>query len=95
MSSSGRFFATYAFPISRNLLLLLVTFSLLPSAFAQGRVDCNSLSSHILHRPIRYCVLLPPAYESGPNKKFPALYFLHGLGENEQTLLRSGLCPAG
>jgi S-formylglutathione hydrolase FrmB len=63
---------------------------LVSSAFAQGRVDCNSLSSHILHRPVRYCVLLPPSYESDASKKFPALYFLHGLGENEQTLLRSG-----
>lgn len=90
MSSSLRFPASDAFRVSRNLLLLLVAFPLVPSAFAQGRVDCNSLSSRILHRPVRYCVLLPPGYESDSSKKFPALYFLHGLGENEQTLLRSG-----
>jgi enterochelin esterase family protein len=34
--------------------------------------------------------MLPPAYETDQNKKYPVLYFLHGLGENEQTLLRSG-----
>jgi S-formylglutathione hydrolase FrmB len=90
MSSSLRFPASDAFRVSRNLLLFLVALSLVPSASAQGRVDCNSLSSHILHRPVRYCVLLPPGYESDSSKKFPALYFLHGLGENEQTLLRSG-----
>jgi len=34
--------------------------------------------------------MLPPNYEADTNKKYPVLYFLHGLGENEQTLLRSG-----
>lgn len=57
---------------------------------AQGRVDCASLNSKVLHRAVRYCVMLPPAYESEKDKKYPVLYFLHGLGENEQTLLRGG-----
>lgn len=43
----------------------------------------------MLHRAVRYCVMLPQNYETG-NTKYPAVYFLHGLGENEQTLLRSG-----
>jgi len=34
--------------------------------------------------------MLPPSYEKETGKKYPVLYFLHGLGENEQTLLRSG-----
>lgn len=34
--------------------------------------------------------MLPPSYETDKVKKYPVLYFLHGLGENEQTLLRSG-----
>jgi S-formylglutathione hydrolase FrmB len=59
-------------------------------ASAQGRVDCASLDSRILHRAVRYCVMVPPSYTEDGNKKYPALYFLHGLGENEQTLLRSG-----
>ena len=61
-----------------------------PIAFAQGRVDCNVLNSRILHRQVHYCVMLPPNYQTETTKKYPALYFLHGLGENEQTLLRSG-----
>jgi len=60
------------------------------SALAQGRVDCSALESRILHRAVRYCVMLPPGYGSDSQKKYPILYFLHGLGENEQTLLRSG-----
>jgi S-formylglutathione hydrolase FrmB len=57
---------------------------------AQGRIDCSTVNSKILQRPVRYCVMLPPSYETDKNKKYPVLYFLHGLGENEQTLLRSG-----
>jgi S-formylglutathione hydrolase FrmB len=67
------------------LLFLLPTY-----AVAQGRIDCSVLKSEILHRPVRYCVMLPPNYGTDTQRKYPVLYFLHGLGENEQTLLRSG-----
>ena len=74
----------------RNAIFLLAFAAVSPSALAQGRIDCNSMPSRILHRPVRYCVMLPPSYETDAHKKYSALYFLHGLGENEQTLLRSG-----
>jgi S-formylglutathione hydrolase FrmB len=60
------------------------------SAAAQARLDCSVINSRILHRAVRYCVMLPANYETQSNKKVPILYFLHGLGENEQTLLRGG-----
>ena len=63
---------------------------LVSSAFAQGRIDCNALQSKILERSIHYCVLLPDSYDSRPNQKYPILYFLHGLGDNEQTLINTG-----
>lgn len=69
---------------------LMVATIACPIALAQGRVDCNALNSRILHRQVHYCVMLPPSYQTETSKKYPALYFLHGLGENEQTLLRSG-----
>jgi len=56
---------------------------------AQSRIDCTSIESHMLHRPVRYCVMLPSNYEK-ETRKYPVLYFLHGLGENEQALMRSG-----
>jgi len=71
-----------------SLFALLLAFS--SHALAQGRIDCSAFDSHILHRAVRYCVMLPPSYDADRSKKFPVLYFLHGLGENEQTLLRSG-----
>jgi S-formylglutathione hydrolase FrmB len=78
--------------LRRPAILLLSTFAiaLCPAARAQGRIDCGSLGSRILHRQVRYCVLLPPSYQAEHDRKYPVLYFLHGLGENEQVLLRSG-----
>ena len=71
-----------------SLFVFLLAFSAL--AFSQGRIDCSRFRSDILHRPVRYCVMLPSSYDNDPSRKYPVLYFLHGLGENEQTLLRSG-----
>ena len=60
------------------------------SAFAAERVQCASLASHILPRPVGYCALLPPSYDSQPARKFPVLYFLHGLGGDQTFLVSSG-----
>jgi len=60
------------------------------SLFAAGRTECRSLDSKILSHPVAYCVFLPPSYDLNPERKYPVLYFLHGLGESAQTLLGSG-----
>jgi S-formylglutathione hydrolase FrmB len=57
---------------------------------ATGRVECNSLPSKILARPVRYCVLLPPGYDAEKTRGFPILYFFHGLGDDEQMFVHSG-----
>ena len=59
-------------------------------AHAAGRAECRSVPSKILARPVAYCVLLPPSYDSEKARRYPVLYFLHGLGQNEQALLDSG-----
>ena len=61
-------------------------------AAAQSRIDCNALNSHVLGELVHYCVLLPPSYDSPAAKtmRYPVLYFLHGLGENEQSLFTTG-----
>ncbi len=58
---------------------------------APGRVECNSLPSKILARSVPYCVVLPPSFDADKARHFPILYFLHGLGDNEQFLVHSGL----
>ncbi len=70
------------------LTVVVVTFASFSSA--QGRIDCSIINSHIVKRAVRYCVMLPPDYDKEKDKKYPVLYFLHGLGENEQALMRSG-----
>jgi S-formylglutathione hydrolase FrmB len=70
-------------------LSLLLMFSSTAS-IAQGRIDCSAVNSRILHRSVGYCALLPQSYGGGEGTKYAVLYFLHGLGENEQALIASG-----
>src|SRR5262249_60510684 len=60
-------------------------------AFGEIRIEWSALKSRMLKRSVRYCVVLPESY-SAPHspKRYPVLYFLHGLGNNEQTLFNSG-----
>ena len=75
-------------------LFLLASTLWSPLARAQGRVDCSTLESRILKRNVHYCVQVPGSYDqkdaSGQPKKFAILYYLHGLGDNEQSFSRSG-----
>jgi enterochelin esterase-like enzyme len=60
------------------------------ASVATGRTECRSMASKILARTVPYCVFFPPDYDANKDQKFPVLYFLHGLGENAQTLLNAG-----
>jgi S-formylglutathione hydrolase FrmB len=55
-----------------------------------GRVECSSVASKILGRSVRFCALLPAAYDAQPARRFPALYWLHGLGQDEQSFVGAG-----
>ena len=39
---------------------------------------------------MRYCAYLPASFDSDKARRFPVLYYLHGLGDNEQSLLNLG-----
>ena len=75
-------------------ILLFATLTLAGAALAQSRIDCSAMNSRILKQAVRYCVYLPSGYDAGakqsPPRPYPVLYFLHGLGDNEQTLFNSG-----
>jgi S-formylglutathione hydrolase FrmB len=71
-------------------LLLLVLLYIPSSLQATGRVECNSLPSKILARGVPYCVVLPASFDADKTRHFPILYFLHGLGDNEQFFIHSG-----
>ena len=69
------------------LLLLLSATSLL---HAQARAECSVIKSEILQRPVRYCAFLPASFDEDKTRRYPVLYYLHGLGDNEQSLLNLG-----
>ena len=81
--------------LQRLLLLAVCIFSAFPGiAQAQGRIDCNAINSRVLKQVVHYCVMLPAGYDAPGTDhsalRYPVLYFLHGLGDNEQGLFKSG-----
>jgi putative tributyrin esterase len=58
-------------------------------AAAPGNVQCDSVPSKILDHPVDYCIDLPADYASS-TKRFPVLYFLHGLFGNDHRWIDRG-----
>lgn len=75
--------------LPKSLFLLVLAICAIP-ALAAGRVECGSANSKFMRGPVAYCALLPPSYDAQPAKKFPVLYFLHGLGGDQSFLVVSG-----
>jgi S-formylglutathione hydrolase FrmB len=72
----------------RTLFFSLLLFVLAQPALAQARIECASTPSKVLKRDVPYCVLLPKNFDA--TAKLPVLYFLHGLGDNQQSLINMG-----
>ena len=81
-SSPLRFFLCF-------LCLLYLVY--VPASRASGRVECNAIPSKIIARSVTYCIVLPASFDADKAKHFPILYELHGLGDNEQFFVHSGL----
>lgn len=71
-------------------LFLLSVLATSVFANAESRVQCSEVQSKLMHRAVAYCAILPPSYDKQTSRKFPVVYFLHGLGDNEQSLVNSG-----
>lgn len=65
-----------------------------PQASAGDRVEYGSLQSAALGRELKYAVQLPPSYDKEKNRKYPVLYFLHGMNGNEGEFQRRGVAAA-
>lgn len=85
--------------MSRARRRALLRFVFLPVALALAgavplhaspRIECRSAPSKLLNHRVQYCVLLPPSYDSDQARRYPVVYFLHGLGQNEQAMIDSG-----
>ena len=79
MSSTARAF----------FLFVILFFALSPPARA-GRVECSAVKSAVMGHTVRYCAMLPPTYDTEKTRRYPVLYYLHGLFENEQTFVDFG-----
>src|ERR1035438_6346308 len=73
-----------------RIAVILLALSLSPLLRAQGRAECSVIKSSILSRPVRYCAFLPDSFDRDKTRQYPVLYYLHGLGDNEQSLLNFG-----
>jgi S-formylglutathione hydrolase FrmB len=76
-----------------GIAALVFLFCFVPARLASaatGRAECASINSAILGRQVPYCAILPPSYDAQTARRYPVLYFLHGLGENEQILIAAG-----
>jgi len=82
----------YRVPISFLVCswIALFVLCLAPPLRAQARAECSVIQSAILARPVRYCAFLPPSFDQDKTRRYPVLYYLHGLGDNEQSLLNLG-----
>jgi len=87
MTVAGICFRRIAHALLFSAFFLTLTSQLL---HAGSRVDCATLQSKLLHKAVPYCVMLPPSYDADPHRRFPVLYYLHALGDNEQTMVNSG-----
>src|ERR1039458_5837686 len=79
-------YSSYILRIAACLLAL----ALVPAVHAEGRAECSIVKSAILARPVRYCAYLPASFDQDKARQYPVLYYLHGLGDNEQSLLNMG-----
>jgi enterochelin esterase-like enzyme len=79
----------------RNLLLLLVfvaasVFAQFPGMPPQGQAKVDSMKSEVLNVQRKYSVYLPKSYTTSPERKYPVLYLLHGVFDNNNGWIQRG-----
>ena len=61
-----------------------------PAPGSEAQISCASLESAILGRSVNYCVALPSGFDPSGATRYPTLYFLHGLFENDRSWSERG-----
>ncbi len=64
------------------------------TAASKSRVEYGSLKSASLGRDLKFAIQLPPSYDRDAKRRFPVLYFLHGMNGNEGEFERRGVAAA-
>lgn len=87
-----RHFLVFSRPIARKALwgAVLVSAAASPSAAASLSVNCQNVPSTILSRSVDVCVALPADYSSSAPRRYPTLYYLHGLFEDPHSWSERG-----
>ena len=75
---------------ARAFFLFVILFLALSPTARAGRVECSAVKSAVMGHTVRYCAMLPPTYDTEKTRRYPVLYYLHGLVENEQTFVDFG-----
>ena len=57
-------------------------------------VEYGSLPSPSLNKDLKFAVQLPPTYHSDAKRRYPVLYFLHGMNGNEREFEKRGVAAA-
>lgn len=57
-------------------------------------VEYGSLQSPSLNKELKFAVQFPPSYQSDTKRRYPVLYFLHGMNGNEREFERRGVAAA-
>jgi S-formylglutathione hydrolase FrmB len=72
--------------------LLMAAASIAGALFAAGptTTECGDIQSAVLGRSAGFCIDLPADYAASAPKRYPTLYFLHGLFENDQRWIDRG-----
>jgi S-formylglutathione hydrolase FrmB len=65
-----------------------------PAATDGSRIDYSTMQSAALGRELKFAVQLPPSYDKDPKRKFPVLYFLHGMNGHEGEFENRGVGAA-
>jgi S-formylglutathione hydrolase FrmB len=65
-----------------------------PAATDGSRIDYAAMQSAALGRELKFAVQLPPSYDKDTKRKFPVLYFLHGMNGNEGEFENRGVAAA-
>lgn len=60
----------------------------------ESGIEYKSLSSAALGKDLKYAVMLPPSYKTDAKRRYPVLYFLHGMFGNEGEFERRGVAAA-
>lgn len=61
-----------------------------PGMPPQGKVKVDSIKSEVLNVYRQYSIYLPKSYDSSTDKKYPVLYLLHGVFDNNNGWVQRG-----